>query len=265
MSQQPANASLNSQCSICRRGKRPSQTVIGELVYPSIFSLVQKKHPDFNAQSVICQSCLDHFRAEYVEDVLETERGELTAIEQEVIDSFRDHQLFAENLNTEFDGRRTWGERVADRIAEFGGSWRFILLFGGFIAVWMGLNIFPLVTEKAFDPFPFILLNLVLSTLAAIQAPIIMMSQNRQAARDRMRSEFEYGVNLKAELEIRHLHRKMDQLLSQQWRRLLEIQRIQIGLMREILAQKNAQPKTSAKTTKAGQKPPKNPRPPKAA
>jgi uncharacterized membrane protein len=138
----------------------------------------------------------------------------------------------AENIETEFAERRTLGERMSDRLASFGGSWTFISLFGVVLLVWMGFNIVVVGVSK-FDPYPFILLNLVLSCLAAIQAPIIMMSQKRQEAKDRLRSENDYRVNLKAELEIRHLHEKMDHLLTRQWERLAEIQQIQLDAMQE--------------------------------
>ncbi len=127
----------------------------------------------------------------------------------------------------------TLGERIADNVAKFGGSWRFIISFGVFLVMWMIINSIVLL-RRPFDPYPFILLNLILSCLAAIQAPIIMMSQNRQEAKDRLRSEHDYRVNLKAELEIRHLHAKMDQLLTHQWNRLLQIQQIQVELIEEI-------------------------------
>ncbi|HEX6013829.1 MAG TPA: DUF1003 domain-containing protein [Geminicoccaceae bacterium] len=128
----------------------------------------------------------------------------------------------------------TFGERLADRVAASGGSWRFILLFAVAMAAWMGLNSW-LLASRAFDPFPYILLNLVLSCLAAVQAPVIMMSQNRQETRDRLRARNDYLVNLKAELEIRLLHEKLDHLLRHQWERLIEIQEIQVELMNELV------------------------------
>jgi uncharacterized membrane protein len=121
---------------------------------------------------------------------------------------------------------------MADRIASFGGSWKFIILFMAVMVAWMTYNVVTL-TGDHFDPYPFILLNLLLSCLAALQAPIIMMSQNRQDAKDRIRSENDFRVNLKAELEIRHLHEKIDHLLSRQWERMAEIQRVQLELMDE--------------------------------
>ncbi len=126
---------------------------------------------------------------------------------------------------------------MSDQIASFGGSWRFIILFGVVLVLWIILNA-ALLLNRGFDPYPFILLNLILSCLAAMQAPIIMMSQNRAELRDRLRSENDYKINLKAELEIRHLHEKIDHLLRRQYNRLFEIQQIQIELLEEISRQK---------------------------
>ena len=126
-----------------------------------------------------------------------------------------------------------WANDSADQIAVVGGSWGFIIGFLIFIAIWMGINTVLLLT-KSFDPYPFILLNLVLSTLAAIQAPVIMMSQRRQEARDRLRAENDYRVNLKAELEIRQLHEKVDHILLSQWKRMMEIQEIQLEVINEL-------------------------------
>jgi len=148
--------------------------------------------------------------------------------------SMKDQGLLAKNVNVEFDRKLTLGERLADKVAEFGGSWRFIITFFIVMVMWIIMNS-VLLLRKPFDPYPFILLNLVLSCLAAIQAPIIMMSQNRQEAKDRLRSEQDYRVNLKAELEIRYLHEKIDHLLAQQWQRLVEIQQIQMDLMEELV------------------------------
>jgi uncharacterized membrane protein len=129
--------------------------------------------------------------------------------------------------------RLTFGQRVSDRIAMFGGSWRFISLFGLVILGWIAINSF-LMLARPFDPYPFILLNLVLSCLAAIQAPVIMMSQNRQESRDRKRAEYDYKINLKAELEIQQLHQKIDHLLNHQWERMVDIQELQMEMLEEI-------------------------------
>jgi uncharacterized membrane protein len=145
----------------------------------------------------------------------------------------RQHEILSSDIGKQFEKKLTFGERLSDRIASFGGSWRFIILFGAVLLLWIALNAVFLV-NRGFDPYPFILLNLILSCLAAIQAPIIMMSQNRAEARDRLRAENDYKINLKAELEIRHLHEKIDHLLRRQYNRLFEIQQIQIELLEEL-------------------------------
>ena len=118
------------------------------------------------------------------------------------------------NVNEEEEERLTFGERIADRVATFGGSWTFIILFGFILASWMAVNAY-LLAAHPFDPYPFILLNLGLSALAALQAPVIMMSQNRQATKDRLKADLDYQVNLKAELEVAQLHGKIDRIYEQ--------------------------------------------------
>jgi uncharacterized membrane protein len=130
----------------------------------------------------------------------------------------------------------TAGQRIADKVASFGGSWTFIISFGVFILIWISINIFWLV-NKGFDPYPFILLNLILSCLAALQAPVIMMSQNRQEEKDRDRSKKDYMINLKSELEIRALHEKIDHFIMDQQQELLDLQKVQIEMMNDILRQ----------------------------
>jgi len=183
---------------------------------------------------MLCPDCVNLFRSEYVEDALEDERGQLSRLDIEVLRSLKEQETLTENLNLAFEKDLTLGQFVADRVASFGGSWTFITIFFCVLVLWMAVNS-SLLLARPFDPYPFILLNLALSCLAAIQAPIIMMSQNRQEARDRLRSEHDYQVNLKAELEIRHLHEKVDILLKHQWQKLLEVQQIQMDLMRELV------------------------------
>jgi len=220
-------------CAVCGRTFPRRALVVGALVRDVIAEEIAKDHPDWSAESYICYPDLGRYRAKYVRGLLEAEKGELTGLEQEVLTSIRDHEVLARNVDAEFEEEWTFGERLADKIAAFGGSWAFLMSFGAFIALWIGMNVFVLVRHPP-DPYPFILLNLVLSCLASIQAPIIMMSQNRQEAKDRVRSQHDYQVNLKAELEIRHLHDKIDHLLSHQWDRLAHIQEIQLDLLSEI-------------------------------
>jgi len=220
-------------CAICHLKKPSLEGRSGQLVHGSIAELIRRKHPDWESTSMICLSCLNEFRTEYVEDVLEEQRGQLSSVENAVIESLKEQEVLSRNVNFQFEQELTFGQRLADRVADFGGSWKFIIIFATVLLVWIGLNAAVLVL-RPFDPYPFILLNLVLSCLAAIQAPIIMMSQNRQEAKDRLRAEHDYQVNLKAEIEIRQLHVKLDQLLNHSWERLLEIQQVQMELMRDV-------------------------------
>jgi len=162
------------------------------------------------------------------------EKGELAAIDQDVMAAIQTNTILTENIEPNIEAQLTAGQKAADKIASFGGSWGFILLFFGFILAWMSVNIWAL-NSKAFDPYPFILLNLILSCVAAIQAPIIMMSQNRQEQKDRQRAEQDYKINLKAELEIKLLSEKMDHLLIHQNKKLLEIQAIQIDYLEDLM------------------------------
>jgi uncharacterized membrane protein len=222
-----------SRCQICGRSLRLSELLPGELVRQPVVSHIQKYNPDWAGNGYICKEDLNHFRGEYIKSVIETDKGELSALEEQVLKSLKEYELLSSNINVEFDRQLTFGEKMADRIADFGGSWRFIIIFTSIIISWVILNSVLLVI-RPFDPYPYILLNLVLSCLAAMQAPVIMMSQNRQEDRDRLRAENDYRVNLKAELEIRHLHEKLDHLLMKQWQRLLEIQEVQLDIMEEL-------------------------------
>ena len=204
-----------------------------ELIREPLVETIRKTYPDWSSSGFICISDLNQFRAKYVEDVLAKDKGELSVLEEQVVNSLKEHELLSKDINIEFDRKLTLGERLADKMAEYAGSWRFIGIFFGVLLLWIALNSIVLIW-RPFDPYPFILLNLILSCIAAVQAPIIMMSQNRQESKDRLRSEYDYRVNLKAELEIRHLHEKMDHLLINQWQRLLEIQEMQMDLMGEL-------------------------------
>jgi uncharacterized membrane protein len=220
-------------CGICGKTFAPRDLIPGIALRDAVAQQIAREHPDWSQEKFICRPDLNRYRGAYVHSLLESEKGELTSLENEVLTSLRNHETLSKNIDTEFEGEWTLGERLADRIAAFGGSWIFLILFGLFLVVWISINSFILYTQPP-DPYPYILLNLILSCLAAIQAPIIMMSQNRQEAKDRLRSEHDYQVNLKAELEIRHLHEKLDHLLSHQWERLAQIQEIQLELLAEI-------------------------------
>jgi uncharacterized membrane protein len=174
---------------------------------------------------------LARYRARYIEELLQQEHGEFSELDRQVAESIAKQDTIAENTEEEFEENRTLGDKLSDQLASFGGSWGFLIAFGVVLLAWMAVNI--VAGSHAYDPYPFILLNLCLSCVAAVQAPIIMMSQKRQEAKDRLRADNDYRVNLKAELEIRHLHEKLDYLISRQWQRLAEIQQMQIDMMHE--------------------------------
>ena len=222
------------RCFHCQKNRPYESMIPGEMLRPAIIETIKKRDTSWSPSRMICVDCLDLFRSEYVEDALKDEVGELSKLEQEVVDSLREQENLTENINRAFERSITFGQHVADGIATFGGSWIFIGAFFLVLAAWIGINSVATI-RTAFDPYPYILLNLILSCLAAIQAPIIMMSQNRIEVRDRLRSENDYQVNLKAELEIRHLHEKLDVLLKHQWQKLLEIQQIQTDFMKELV------------------------------
>ncbi len=224
-------------CQVCKQGKKQSDVLPGSFVRNPIVVKIQQSVPDWSPEGYICLTDLNRFRAEYVQSVIEEDKGQLSTLEKQVVESLKEQDLITKNLNLEYEQQLTTGQRMADKIADFGGSWQFIGIFGAVLFMWMLLNSIVFF-GKPFDPYPFIFLNLILSCLAAIQAPIIMMSQNRQEERDRMNAEHDYRINLKAELEIRNLHEKMDHLLMSQWQRLLEIQEIQMELMEEIAHKK---------------------------
>jgi len=221
-------------CGVCRKPKRTGELFPLEMVRDHVFELIQGAHPEIQRSDLICSEDLNRFRMQYIQRTLEDEKGELSSLEKEVLESIREQETVSKNVNTEFEQRISLGDRLSDRLASVGGSWRFISGFAVVMVAWIGLNTTLIFIRKPFDPFPFILLNLALSCLAAIQAPVILMSQNRQEAKDRLRSEYDYRVNLKAELEIRHLHQKLDHFLHREWQTLIEIQQIQMDLMKEI-------------------------------
>ncbi len=160
-------------------------------------------------------------------------------LERRVVSHFIHRQPVVQDTNAIFDDRLTLGQRVADRVAAFGGSWPFIFLFFGLMAVWILVNT---ETRRPFDVYPFILLNLILSCLASLQAPVIMMSQNRQAAKDRIEAQHDYQVNLKAEMEIVALHLKLDELREGQWTKLIELQERQLAILERLKVERLSDP-----------------------
>jgi uncharacterized membrane protein len=227
------NHTSEQPCVVCGKKSPRGELVPGGIIRSGITALIRRDHTQWTPDSFICRDDLSRYRSEYVRTLLESEKGELDSLEEEVIESLRAHELVTTNVEEEFEQEWNLGQRLADKVASFGGSWTFLIFVGIFLAFWIALNTVVLLS-RPIDPYPFILLNLLLSCVAAIQAPIIMMSQNRQEAKDRLRAQHDYQVNLKAELEIRQLHEKIDHLLSHQWERLVEIQEIQLELLSQI-------------------------------
>ncbi|MEO8123602.1 MAG: DUF1003 domain-containing protein [Burkholderiales bacterium] len=229
--------SSSKVCAVCGKSFPLRNLVSGEIIRKELAAEICKAKPEWTPQMFICRPDLTEIRGKYVHDLLESERGELSSLEQEVVRSLQEHEILSSNVDAEFEQNWSFGERLADKIADFGGSWIFLICFGIFLVIWVAINSLVLLW-RPLDPYPFIFLNLILSCLAAVQAPVIMMSQNRQEAKDRVRSQHDYQINLKAELEIRHLHEKMDHLLSHQWERLVQIQEVQLQLLSDLDARK---------------------------
>ncbi|ASZ10839.1 DUF1003 domain-containing protein [Chitinophaga pendula] len=211
-----------------------AEKVSGKSIRKGLYDLIRQDHPHFNNKCHLALSELTEYKQRYYEGFFSHEIGQLTEMEKQVMAKLKDHESITDKLDTgEESLPATYGERLADKIADFGGSWTFILIFLFFICAWMAVNIY-LLANKGFDPYPFILLNLILSCLAALQAPVIMMSQNRQESKDRQRAKNDYMINLKSELEVRILHDKIDHLLLRQQQDMMELQQAQMDTLREI-------------------------------
>lgn len=213
-----------------------SEKVSARTIRHSILKLIQKENPQFTHDSHLSISELSHYRGKAVSNYLVKEVGELSDLEKTVLSSVTENSTLTDKIDNEDQKLLSVGQKIADKVATFGGSWKFIISFGVFIFIWITGNIYWLV-NRGFDPYPFILLNLILSCLAALQAPVIMMSQNRQEEKDRDRSKKDYMINLKSELEIRTLHEKIDHFIMDQQQELIEMQKVQIEMMKDILKQ----------------------------
>ncbi|QYK52790.1 MAG: DUF1003 domain-containing protein [Fimbriimonadaceae bacterium] len=221
------------KCAICDKTVALSESVPVSALRKSIHSLVKHKFPHTKESDHICLACYETLRSQIMLRELKKNERNLSKMEKEVLAKLESRELISTNTEDVIEKNPSFGDQLADKIAAFGGSWTFILTFMGILVVWITINSVALL-GKHFDPYPFILLNLVLSCVAAMQAPVIMMSQNRQEAKDRIRSEHDYMVNLKAEIEIRALHEKMDHLLRSQMHTLMEYQDAQLELLQKI-------------------------------
>ncbi|MBU6169002.1 MAG: DUF1003 domain-containing protein [Bacteroidetes bacterium] len=219
---------------ISKQEIQKGEEVKAQSIREGIFNLIKSDHPDFNKECFISLAELNQYRRLYLTSLIIQEKGELAILDRDVMDAIKNNSILSENIQDEKEAELTVGQKIADKVAAFGGSWTFIITFFSFIMIWMLINVWFL-ASKPFDPYPFILLNLILSCLAAIQAPIIMMSQNRQEQKDRQRGEHDYKINLKAELEIKLLNEKIDHLLVHQNNKLLEIQEVQIDYLEDLM------------------------------
>ena len=210
-----------------------SKVILVASLNNNIVQLIKADYPDITQKDFLTKAELNRYKKKYLERLVKRGSRRISNLQREVIDSLLDEETISENADEEIDRKRTRGEIISDQIADFAGSWTFIILFFVFLFAWMALNSYVLLV-KPFDPYPYILLNLALSTLAAIQAPLILMSQNRKEARDRMRAEGDYKINLKSELEIRLLNEKLDHLSKVQWRQLLDLEKAQVDVVEDI-------------------------------
>ena len=210
-----------------------NEKISAKNIRQSLLHFINKTHPNFSKSCFLSIEEMNEYREKYISEFLNKKLGNLTEVEKQVIQSVSKNTMISTEVE-EDEQEITFGQKLADKVAEFGGSWGFIIFFMSFLVIWILLNVFWL-SNHGFDPYPFILLNLILSCIAAIQAPVIMMSQNRQEEKDRERAKKDYKINLKSELEIRELHEKIDHLIIHYQQDLLEIQKTQIDLLENIL------------------------------
>jgi uncharacterized membrane protein len=212
-----------------------TERVTASMVRQPIKDIIIRENPNFREDGCLSMSELNLYRERYISQFLDVEMGQLSQMEDKVLEILKDKALISGVTEDEDAFKSTFGQRIADRVATFGGSWTFIITIMAILVTWISANVF-LLANKGFDPYPFILLNLILSCIAALQAPVIMMSQNRQEEKDRIRAKNDYMVNLKAEVEIRMLHEKLDHLILHQEQSLIEIQKVQMDMMNDILS-----------------------------
>lgn len=221
-------------CQICNKEKSVKDVTPGDIIRISMVSMIKKAYPDFDNNGFICKNDLNSIRAKYVEGLFDKESGELSDIEKQVVENIKDQEIITKSLHDQSNESSSKWDVVSDKIATFGGSWKFIGIFFTFMVIWMILNAVLYSSGKAWDSYPYILLNLILSCVASIQAPIIMMSNNRMEKRERLRAESEYQINLKAEIGVRNLNEKMDHMLFKQWEKNKEIQTLMLELTHEL-------------------------------
>ncbi|MDR3692249.1 MAG: DUF1003 domain-containing protein [Fimbriimonas sp.] len=231
------NKQRTVRCQISGKDLPLDDAIPVDLIRDALIETLREANPNLDVKGYVSKEALNQARIKHAQEMAKHELDDLVGLKQEVAESLIRQEAITKNIDREFDSKATRGEKIADKVAAFGGSWTFIIIFGVILFTWMGVNT-TVIISKPFDPFPYIFLNLVLSCLAAIQAPVIMMSQNRQESKDRMRSENDFKTNLKAELEIQHINEKIDKLINDQWKHLLEIQEMQMEMIEELTKSK---------------------------
>jgi uncharacterized membrane protein len=228
-----SRASSKIACSLCKTVVDRRKLVSPQKMENQILEIIKGERPEWDGMHGICRDCVEQYRAKKFLGYLEAEYRKITDMEQALVSKIARGGRVSRLVNQEFEAQMTLGQRVADKVAQFGGSWLFIGIFAVILMGWMALNSWVL-AQHPFDPYPYIFLNLGLSALAALQAPVIMMSQNRQAEKDRLRSQQDYEINLMAEFEIRDLHDKLDALRYKQWHELWHMQQRQLELLEHL-------------------------------
>ena len=203
----------------------------------AVAARIRADHPELGSESLVSREVAAEYRNSYIEELLRREQADYVDLDNRIGLILAKEEALVPTVEDELLEKRTLSERVSDRLAAFGGSWMFLGLFAFVLGAWMAFNVWA-ASKDVFDPYPFILLNLVLSCIAAVQAPIIMMSQRRQEQKDRLRSLNDYRINVKAEREIKLLHEKLDHLITKQWHQLTEIQQLQADILQESHARK---------------------------
>lgn len=220
-------------CSLCQTLVDRRKLVSPQKMENHLLDIIRHERPEWDGTHGVCRDCVEQYRAKKFLGYLEAEYRKITDMEQALVSKIARGGRVSRLVEQEFEEHMTFGQRVADKVAQFGGSWPFIFAFGAVLFSWVLLNSW-LLAGRPFDPYPYILLNLGLSALAALQAPVIMMSQNRQAVKDRLHAQQDYEINLMAEFEIRDLHDKLDALRYKQWHELWHIQQRQLQLLEHL-------------------------------
>lgn len=223
----------------------------GSEIRKELLEIIQKDLPTFGLDDYISLPSLNDYRRRYVAQVLQEDNRNISALEKNIIESLDKNDILTRNVEPELEKTLTFGEKTSDALSDLMGGWPFTIGFLAFVLLWMGGNT-VLLFAKPLDPYPYIFLNLLLSLVASVQAPLIMMSQNRKEARDRRRSVNDYEINLKAELEIKLLHEKVDYLTGVQNHRMLEMHEIQTEYLSDVLKTLEAMKEKSEKAENSG-------------